>query len=80
MLLKTTEEVSVFIKTIEPFVLAGEAKFALARGGRQAAPDLPNNINDGVTLNLSLLKAIEVKYGWRRCWPQVRRGVLCIIN
>lgn len=29
MLLKTAEEVSVLIKTFEPFVLAGEAKLAI---------------------------------------------------
>lgn len=59
---KTKEEVSTFIKTIKPFILAGEAAFAIVGGGRQPAPGC-SNIKDGITLNLGLLNGIEIKDG-----------------
>lgn len=56
----TKEEVSIFVKTIKPFVLTGKAAFAIVGGGRQPAPGC-SNIQDGITLNLGLLRGIEVK-------------------
>ncbi|OTA92711.1 hypothetical protein M434DRAFT_396272 [Hypoxylon sp. CO27-5] len=58
----TKEEVSTFIKTIRPFILAGEAAFAIVGGGRQPAPGC-SNIKDGITLNLRFLTGIEIKDG-----------------
>lgn len=59
---RTREEVSTFVKTIRPFVLAGEAAFAIVGGGRQPAPGC-SNIQDGITLNLGLLRGIEIGDG-----------------
>ncbi|KAI0389167.1 FAD-binding domain-containing protein [Xylariaceae sp. FL0594] len=59
---KTVEEVSIFVRTIRPFALRGEAPFAIFGAGQQPAIGC-NNIQDGITLNLSLLKGIEVKDG-----------------
>ncbi|CAJ2500461.1 Uu.00g033140.m01.CDS01 [Anthostomella pinea] len=59
---QTEEEVANFLNTIRPFVIAGGAAFAIAGGGRQPAPDC-SNINDGITVNLSLLKCIDVQVG-----------------
>ncbi|KAI0162433.1 hypothetical protein BJ166DRAFT_497115 [Pestalotiopsis sp. NC0098] len=59
---RTKEEVSTFVKTIRPFVLAGEAAFAIVGGGRQPAPGC-SNIQDGITLNLGLLRGIEIGDG-----------------
>ncbi|KAI5865348.1 hypothetical protein GGS23DRAFT_422663 [Durotheca rogersii] len=59
---KTKEEVSTFVKTIRPFVIAGEAAFAIVGGGRQPAPGC-SNIDNGITLNLSLLNGIEIRDG-----------------
>ncbi|KAI1501826.1 hypothetical protein F5X99DRAFT_418254 [Biscogniauxia marginata] len=59
---KTKEDVSTFVKTINPFVLSGEAAFAIVGGGRQPAPGC-SNIEGGITLNLGLLTGIEIKDG-----------------
>ncbi|KAI1775361.1 hypothetical protein F4818DRAFT_416394 [Hypoxylon cercidicola] len=60
---KSKEDVATFLVTIRPFVLAGTAAFAIVGGGRQPDPGC-SNIADGITLNLSLLKGIDVKDGY----------------
>ncbi len=57
---ESKEEVATFVRTIKPFVASGDAAFAIVGGGRQPAPGC-SNIQDGITLNLGLLKGIEVK-------------------
>ncbi|KAK2745534.1 hypothetical protein FQN57_003659 [Myotisia sp. PD_48] len=57
---KTKEEVSVFLKTINPFVVKGEISFAIRGGGQQPIPGCCN-IQDGITLDLSLLTGVELK-------------------
>lgn len=57
---KSRDEVATFVRTIKPFVASGDAAFAVVGGGRQPAPGC-SNIQDGITLNLGLLKGIEVK-------------------
>jgi FAD/FMN-containing dehydrogenase len=59
---RTTAEISLFVKTIKPFALSGDAPFAIFGAGQQPAIGC-NNIQDGITLNLSLLKGIEIKDG-----------------
>jgi FAD/FMN-containing dehydrogenase len=59
---KVKEDVSTFVQTIRPFVLANEAAFAIVSGGRQPVPGC-SNIKDGITLNLSLLKGIQIQDG-----------------
>jgi FAD/FMN-containing dehydrogenase len=59
---KSSQEVSTFVKVIGPFVLKSEAAFAIVGGGRQPAPGC-SNIEDGITLNLGLLKGIDIKDG-----------------
>ncbi|KAI1112817.1 FAD-binding domain-containing protein [Nemania sp. NC0429] len=57
---KSASEVSTFVRTIRPFALRGEAPFAIFGAGQQPAPGC-NNIQGGITLNLSLLTGIDVK-------------------
>ncbi|KAK7749285.1 hypothetical protein SLS62_008254 [Diatrype stigma] len=57
---KSKDEVAAFVRTIKPFVASGDAAFAIVGGGRQPAPGC-SNIQDGITLNLGLLKGVEVK-------------------
>lgn len=57
---KSKDEVVTFVRTIKPFVASGDAAFAIVGGGRQPAPGC-SNIQDGITLNLGLLKGVEVK-------------------
>ncbi|KAK6079405.1 FAD binding domain-containing protein [Seiridium cupressi] len=59
---RTKEDISAFVKTIKPFVLANKAAFAIVGGGRQPAPGC-SNIQDGITLNLDLLTGIKVNDG-----------------
>ncbi|KAI1172627.1 hypothetical protein F4777DRAFT_581779 [Nemania sp. FL0916] len=60
---RSAQEVSAFLVTIAPFVAKGEAAFAIVGAGRQPAPGC-NNIQDGITLNLGLLKGIDVRDGY----------------
>ncbi|KAI2618909.1 hypothetical protein GGR54DRAFT_630972 [Hypoxylon sp. NC1633] len=60
---KSQEEVSTFLTTIRPFVVSGTAAFAIVGGGRQPDPGC-SNIADGITLNLSLLKGIDIHDGY----------------
>lgn len=59
---RNSAETSLFVKTIKPFALSGQAPFAIFGAGQQPAIG-SNNIQGGITLNLSLLKGIEVKDG-----------------
>ncbi|KAK9799244.1 hypothetical protein SCARD494_02425 [Seiridium cardinale] len=59
---RTKEDISTFVKTLKPFILANKAAFAIVGGGRQPAPGC-SNIQDGITLNLGLLNGIEVNDG-----------------
>ncbi|KAI0008000.1 hypothetical protein F4779DRAFT_618996 [Xylariaceae sp. FL0662B] len=59
---KSKEEVSTFLTTIRPFVITGEAAFAIVGGGRQPAPGC-SNINNGITLNLARLRGIDIHHG-----------------
>ncbi|KAI0154620.1 FAD-binding domain-containing protein [Xylariaceae sp. FL1272] len=56
---KSAEEVSLFLKTIKPFALNGEANFAIRGAGQQPLPGCAN-IEDGITLDLGLLTGIEL--------------------
>ncbi|KAI1289033.1 hypothetical protein F5Y03DRAFT_378537 [Xylaria venustula] len=60
---RTAQDVSTFLVTIAPFVAAGEAAFAIVGAGRQPAPGC-SNIQDGITLNLGLLKGIRIQDGY----------------
>lgn len=57
---KSADEVPVFIRTIRPYALKGEAPLAIL-GARQLPALECNNIQGGITLNLSLLTSISVK-------------------
>ncbi|KAI1080778.1 hypothetical protein F5B20DRAFT_570237 [Whalleya microplaca] len=59
---RSTAEVAAFVSTIRPFILTltNPTAFAVVGGGRQPAPGC-NNIEGGITLNLSLLRGVEVK-------------------
>ncbi|KAI0906497.1 FAD-binding domain-containing protein [Ustulina deusta] len=54
---KSADEVSTFVQTIRPFALSGQAPFAIFGAGQQPALGC-NNIQGGITLNLSLLTGI----------------------
>ncbi len=56
---KSADEVSTFVQTIRPFALSGQAPFAIFGAGQQPALGC-NNIQGGITLNLSLLTGITV--------------------
>ncbi|KAI1878034.1 uncharacterized protein JN550_000216 [Neoarthrinium moseri] len=56
---RSKSDISTFVKTIRPFVVADEAAFAIVGGGRQPAPGC-SNIQDGITLNLGLLRGIQI--------------------
>ncbi|KAI3319101.1 FAD-binding domain-containing protein [Xylariaceae sp. AK1471] len=57
---KSATEVSIFVRTISPFALSGQAPFAIFGAGQQPALGC-NNIQGGITLNLSLLTGIDIK-------------------
>ncbi|KAI0415869.1 FAD-binding domain-containing protein [Xylaria grammica] len=57
---KSADEVSTFVRTIRPFALSGQAPFAIFGAGQQPALGC-NNIQGGITFNLSLLTGISVK-------------------
>jgi hypothetical protein len=57
---RSKEEVSNFIQIIKPFSSTGEVAFAIRGGGQQPAPGCAN-IEDGITLDLGLLKGVEIK-------------------
>ncbi|GAW20870.1 hypothetical protein ANO14919_103820 [Xylariales sp. No.14919] len=60
---RTKQDVATFLSTIGPFVTNGKAKFAVVAGGRQPALGC-SNIDNGITLNLSHLKGINVQEGY----------------
>ncbi|KAI1162023.1 FAD-binding domain-containing protein [Nemania serpens] len=57
---KSAFEVSTFVRTIRPFAISGQAPFAIFGAGQQPAPGC-NNIQGGITLNLSLLTGINIE-------------------
>ncbi|TGJ88729.1 hypothetical protein E0Z10_g92 [Xylaria hypoxylon] len=57
---KSADEVSTFVRTIRPFAFSGQAPFAIFGAGQQPALGC-NNIQGGITLNLSLITGITVK-------------------
>ncbi|KAF7531134.1 hypothetical protein G7054_g9189 [Neopestalotiopsis clavispora] len=59
---RTKDEVATFVKTMRPFIVAGQAAFAVVGGGRQPAPGC-SNIEGGITLNLGLLNGIQIEDG-----------------
>lgn len=59
---RTKDEVATFVKTMRPFIIAGQAAFAIVGGGRQPAPGC-SNIEGGITLNLGLLNGIQIEDG-----------------
>ncbi|OJD15367.1 hypothetical protein AJ78_04372 [Emergomyces pasteurianus Ep9510] len=59
---QTKEAISTFLQTINPFATGGEIEFAIRGGGQQPAPGC-SNIQDGITLDLSLLTGVELKDG-----------------
>ncbi|KAI8629549.1 FAD-binding domain-containing protein [Xylariaceae sp. FL1651] len=54
------EDFSVLLITIAPYIKAGEAAFTIVGAGRQPAPGC-SNIENGITLNLALIKGIDIK-------------------
>lgn len=58
----SVEDVSVFLRTIAPFSIAGDAPFAIT-GGCQQPASACNNIHDGIVLHLNGLKGIELSDG-----------------
>ncbi|KAI0975366.1 hypothetical protein F4678DRAFT_457645 [Xylaria arbuscula] len=60
---RTVQDISNFLVTIAPFVAVGEATFAIIGSSRQSAPGC-SNIQDGITLNLGLLKGISIEDGY----------------
>lgn len=59
----STEEVSIFVKTIKPFALSGATPFAIVGLGQQPAPSCSNIDAPGITLSLRRLKGVHVKDG-----------------
>ncbi|RWA09625.1 hypothetical protein EKO27_g5487 [Xylaria grammica] len=57
---KSADEVSTFVRIIRPFALSGRTPFAIFGAGQQPALGC-NNIQGGITLNLSLLTGISVR-------------------
>ncbi|CAG9998328.1 unnamed protein product [Clonostachys byssicola] len=57
---RSKEDVPSFLKTIKPFV--GTVGFAVRGAGQQPLPGSAN-VQDGITLDLGLLKGIDVKDG-----------------
>ncbi|KAJ8124944.1 hypothetical protein O1611_g8696 [Lasiodiplodia mahajangana] len=56
---KTPEHVSAFLKTIKPFVTNDQITFAVRGAGQQPLPGCAN-IQGGITLDLALLRGIEL--------------------
>ncbi|KAI1423103.1 hypothetical protein F5Y12DRAFT_798824 [Xylaria sp. FL1777] len=68
-------DVSIFIKTIRPFIIMGRIKFAIVSRGRQQARGC-SNIDKGIVLNLGFLKGIRIGSEWvtigvAECWENV---------
>jgi FAD/FMN-containing dehydrogenase len=57
---QSKEEVAKFVRTIKPLALNGDVQFAIRGAGQQPAPGC-SNVANGVTIDLSLLKGIELK-------------------
>lgn len=56
---KSTEDVALFVCLIEPSAVSGTVAFAIRAAGNMPAPGCAN-IQDGITLDLSLLTAIRL--------------------
>ena len=57
---RSKEEVSVFVRTLQPFI--GHVQFAIRAAGRQPLPGCAN-VQDGITVDLRSLKGIDVQDG-----------------
>lgn len=55
---RTKEQISLFLKTLSPFI--PEVQFAIRGAGCQPLPGCAN-IQDGITIDLSLLLGIEIR-------------------
>jgi hypothetical protein len=56
---QNNQEVSTFLQVIRPFATKGKATFAIKSSGQQPTPGCAN-IQDGITLDLGLLKGIKL--------------------
>ncbi|KAK7946227.1 uncharacterized protein PG986_010548 [Apiospora aurea] len=59
---KSKDEVSTFLKHAGPRALSGEAPMAVYGAGCQPLPGCAN-VQDGITVNLSLLRGIDIEEG-----------------
>lgn len=59
---KSTQDVSTFLQTIQPFVACADVAFAIRGGGQQPLPGCAN-IQGGITLDLGLLVGSEIQNG-----------------
>ncbi|OTB02353.1 hypothetical protein M426DRAFT_74692 [Hypoxylon sp. CI-4A] len=57
---KKKEQISQFLDVLRPFVRSGEAQFAIRGAGQQPLPGC-SNIDNGVTVDLRLLKGLELR-------------------
>ncbi|KAF4631708.1 hypothetical protein G7Y89_g6423 [Cudoniella acicularis] len=70
---QTKEDVAIFLQAIKPFIAS--VKFAIRGAGCQPVPGCAN-IQDGVTLDLSLLTGIDIEDGFVRIGPGERWGTV----